>query len=108
MHDLNTITKLNAEAHGAAINKSRSSGKWVVPHYAGLTLMSFRSFDTREEAIEHRDSQLEASEHRSVLEPLPSFYPATRDQSEDRAQPRNLAELAALGARSVGDPPEIR
>lgn len=107
MHDLGTINRLNAEAHAASINRVRATGKYVVPHYDGLTLMSFRSFDTLEEAKAHSLEALEASEHRSILGPLPSFAGTGRDQSEDRAQPRNLAELAALGARSVGDPETV-
>ena len=104
MHDLNTLNRLNAEAHAAAMTRVRATGKHVVAHYAGLTLMSFRSFETLEEAVAHQTGAVEASEHRSILGPLPSFAGSSRDQSEDRAQPRNLAELAALGARSVGDP----
>lgn len=33
------------------------------------------------------------------------WFGAARDQSEDRKQPYSLEQLAALGRRSVGDPP---
>lgn len=41
---------------------------------------------------------------RLIPDVAPVWFGASRDQSEDRAQPYSLEQLAALGRRSVGDP----
>ena len=72
MHDLNTIRRLNAEAHADSINRVRAKGRFVVADYAGLTLMSYRSFEERPHAEAALAEPLEGSEHRKLFEPLPA------------------------------------
>jgi hypothetical protein len=38
MNDLNTITRLNAEAFAASIQNYRRQGRWVLAKYADVTL----------------------------------------------------------------------
>jgi|GEM_PF-2284120 len=85
MHDLNTIHKLNLEAHGAGIKADRASGKHVVATYAGLTLLSHETFDGLEDALAAINAPTESpDQHRVYLSPLDGFHAAARDQSEDR------------------------
>lgn len=105
MHDLNTINRLNAEAHGASIKKWNAEGKHVLATYAGLTLISAVPYDTEADArsaLEQTD--LGPSTRTALYPPSPAFYAAKRDQSEDRPQTRTLEELAALGATRVAVP----
>lgn len=111
MHDLNTINRVNAEAHAADINAARRQGKHVVGYFDGLHLMGFVAYNTAAEAAKIRDHLTVAGERRVVYEPIKPAYDrgtaraaALRDQSEDRRQPYSLEQLAALGRRSVGDP----
>lgn len=85
MHDLNTINRLNVEAHHAAIQRERAAGKHVVLTYAGLHLVSHQSYDIIEDALNAYKAPLAApDEHRSLLPALPYWHGAARDQSEDR------------------------
>ena len=101
MHDLNTINRLNAEAHADAINAARRQGKYVVATFAGLHVVGVASFSDSRSAVSALTAPVEASERRVIYGPITG---ATRDQSEDRRQPYSLEQLAALGRRSVGDP----
>lgn len=115
MHDLNTITRLNAEAFAASIQNYRRQGRWVLAKYAGLHLESIETFLVQSDAQAAFDTEAakrDASGRAVLFTPLvsdlslkPSDFPALRDQSEDRAQPYSPEQLAALGRRSVGDPP---
>lgn len=85
MHDLNTINRLNVEAHHAAIQRERAAGKHVVLTYAGLHLVSHQSFEIIEDALNAYKAPLASpDEHRSLLQALPDWHGAARDQSEDR------------------------
>jgi hypothetical protein len=115
MHDLNTITRLNAEAFADSIQNFRKQGRWVLARYDGLTLMSIETFLVQSDAqiaFDNAASQTPASERSVLFTPVVadlalkrSDFPGLRDQSEDRKQPYSLEQLAALGQRSVGDPP---
>lgn len=101
MHDLNTITRLNAESTEAAlINDARRQGLYVVALYAGLHLVTFSTYGNASAAAEAARAPTDASERRVV-------YGPARDQSEDYAKPLSLEQLAALGRRSVGDPAPV-
>ena len=50
MHDLNTISRVNAEAHGKGIAALQAKGLHVVANYDGLTLNNFKGHDTVESA----------------------------------------------------------
>ena len=52
MHDLSTISKLNAAAFAEAIDRYRKAGRYVIAEYAGLHLMSIETFSTEQEAFE--------------------------------------------------------
>jgi hypothetical protein len=104
MHDLNTIRRLNAEAHAESINTARAAGKHVVAEFAGLHLMTTYAFDDVADALAALKAPAEAGDSRAYFPPVPAHHAARRDQSEDRGQPFTLDQLAALGRRSVGDP----
>lgn len=53
MHDINTISRLNAEATASDVPKQRAAGKYVVCTYAGLNYLQHESFKTRDEAHIH-------------------------------------------------------
>lgn len=94
MHDLNTLRRLNAEAAEAAqINDLRRQGKYVVALFAGLTLVSFTSFDGASAAAEAVQAPTDASERRVVYGPITG---PVRDQSEDRAVTYTAEQLNAL------------
>lgn len=109
MHDLNTITRLNAEAFADSIQHHRRQGRWVLAKYAGLHLESIETFTVQPDAqaaFDAEASKRDASGRAVLFTPFPVSQPVPqRDQSEDRAQPYTLEQLAALGRRSVGDPP---
>lgn len=44
MHDLNTITKLNADAVASGIETSRNQGKYVVVEFAGVHVIGYETF----------------------------------------------------------------
>lgn len=89
MHDLNTINRLNREAHGASIVKWRNSGKFVVTMKEGATLMSAIPYDTLAPAQAYADSIPQVGGTTvDVLHPTGVAYQPvgfTRDQSEDSA-----------------------
>lgn len=105
MHDLNTIRRLNAERHADSIRDAQAAGKHVVAHYTGLHLLSTQLYDSQADALAALARPCEAGDSRAYFPPTPAHYGrASRDQSEDRTQPFTLAQLAALGSRSIGDP----
>lgn len=55
MHDLNTIIRRNAEAHGQAIHDARAKGNHVVALYDGLHLVSHREFAESDGAIRYAE-----------------------------------------------------
>jgi hypothetical protein len=106
MHDLNTINRLNGEAFSKAVDNFRSQGRYVLACYDGLTLMSIETFSSPEDAAEalvRANESAGASERFRLLSPTGAWHGTQRDQSEDRAQPYTLEELAALG-RSTTKP----
>lgn len=109
MQDLNTINRLNAEAFAASIQNYRRQGRWVLAKYAGLHLESIETFTVQSDAQAAFDTEVskrDASGRAVLFTPFPVSKPTpVRDQSEDRKQPYTLEQLAALGRRSVGDPP---
>lgn len=87
MNDLNTINRLNREAHGAAIVNWRNGGKFVVTTKEGLTLVSAIPYDTLVDAQAAYDA-IPAIGGTSValLHPTGVAYAPVayvRDQSED-------------------------
>ena len=102
MHDLNTLHRLNVEAHAKSVTQWRSAGQWVVVVYEGLTLFSATPHDTESSAKEeHAAIPQVGGTHSAILPPTAAHYAATRDQSEDRPVQYSLEELAALGATTV-------
>lgn len=86
MHDINTINKLNAEAHAKSITTAQQAGLWVIAKYSGLHLLSTTSFNSAHEAqafLEDEESKGIAGNHYRRFDPI--VYPVGhRDQSEDR------------------------
>ena len=74
MHDLNTIIRLNEEAHGQAITSLRDQGKHVVAMYDGVHLVKHDAFDSADAALIYVERQ------RSERVPGRSFhlYPASQ------------------------------
>ena len=100
MHDLNTINRLNSEAFSEAVDNFRAQGRYVLAKYDGVTLMSIETFSNTEEAAAALVQAQETggvSERFKLLAPTGTWHGTQRDQSEDRAQPYTLEELAALG-----------
>lgn len=90
MNDLNTIHRLNVEAHAKSIDNWRSSGKHVLATYTGLTLFAAVPYDTQaeaERALATAQAQRDPTQRYEVLAPTRLNAPApvsiTRDQSED-------------------------
>lgn len=87
MHCLETINRLNAEAHANAITAARAGGKFVLARYCGLHLIEHTEHDSHEAAVmAGRARPAQISERLHVLEPLGSAHAALargRDQSED-------------------------
>lgn len=50
MNDLNTISRLNAEAHAHSIHTARGAGRWVVARFTGLHLQSTSEHTTDADA----------------------------------------------------------
>lgn len=86
MHDLNTINRLNYEAHVASISAARAEGKFVVAKYEGLHLIITENFD---EAPVVKSGATDSTGGRvQVFEPFSDAERAAyagRDQSEDYA-----------------------
>lgn len=51
MHDLNTISKLNAEAFGEAVENFRRQGRFVIATYSGIALVSIETFTDEGDAM---------------------------------------------------------
>lgn len=95
MHDLNTIRRLNAEAHADSIRAAQAAGKHVVATYAGLHLMTTQAFDDEAAALAELRRPCEAGDSRAYFPAKPAVV----------VEPQlTLDQLAALGNRSVGDP----
>ena len=88
MHDLNTISRLNAEAFGPAIENLQRQGRFVVAKYTGLHILSIESYSDELEARADFDKPNDSpDQHKKLLTPLASAdgaNPAQRDQTEDR------------------------
>ncbi len=106
MHDLNTIRRLNAEAHAASITAARAAGKHVVAEFAGLHLMTTEVFDNEAAALAALKAPTEAGDSRAYFPPVPGHHASRRDQPEDRGQPFTLDQLAALGRSGRNGYPE--
>lgn len=95
MHDLNTIIRLNAEAHGDAVDRRRAEGKFVVAKYTGLHLVSFEAYDTGAAALQAlNDGRVGASPDVHFKLYNPTLVPRGRDQSEDRTLADYIARKA--------------
>lgn len=82
MHSLSAIQRKNALATAKAIQARRASGKFVVVHYAGATILTFDVHAERPTDVKPH----EFATHTEVLEPLGQADAALvrgRDQSED-------------------------
>jgi hypothetical protein len=75
VHDLDTIRRLNAEAHADRIQELQRQGKHVVALFAGLHLIRHEAYDSAEAAIAASKASLNASEHAVVY---PALLPAPR------------------------------
>lgn len=51
MHDLNTISKLNAQAFGEAVENFRRQGRFVIATYSGIALVSIETFTDEGDAM---------------------------------------------------------
>jgi hypothetical protein len=69
MHGLETIRRLNREAHEASITRARAKGLYVVGLYEGLHLVSFASFEEEGPAQAALKLPLEAGQSRAYWEP---------------------------------------
>ena len=99
MHDINTINRLNAEAHAKSVTRWRAEGNFVVTIHEGLSLVSAAPYGTKElaESVAAANREVNTGRTVTVLEPTGNHHSLQRDQSEDRKQPYTLEELAALG-----------
>lgn len=86
MHDLNTINKLNAEAHAKSVKTAQEAGLWVIAKYTGLHLLSTTNFNSAAEAqdfLESEERNPVAGNHYRRFDPI-AHPVGHRDQSEDR------------------------
>jgi hypothetical protein len=56
VHDLNTINRLNREAHEGSIISARKQGKHVIARYEGSRLIETINFDSEAAANAHLDA----------------------------------------------------
>lgn len=84
MHDLNTIRRLNAEAHAATIEKARNEGKHVVATFAGLHLMTVETYSDAETALAAAKQPNEAGDSRCYYPPLPGPLAGALSRAEHR------------------------
>lgn len=70
MHGLETIRRINREAHEASITRARAKGLYVVGLYEGLHLVSFASFEEEGPAQAALKLPLEAGQSRAYWEPV--------------------------------------
>jgi len=75
MHGLETIRRLNREAHEASITRARAKGLYVVGLYEGLHLVSFASFEEEGPAQAALKLPLEAGQSRAYWEPAHPAQP---------------------------------
>jgi hypothetical protein len=90
MHDLNTINRLNAEKFAKSIATYRAAGRHVLAKYEGSTLVSIETFTDAAEALAAHETAVQGQhggERNVLFAPIPAFYTAARDQSEDRTIP---------------------
>lgn len=88
MHGLETIQRLNREAHERGIDSLRAAGLWVVSNWIALHLVSFESHSTQEAAQAAASAACDAGDRRVVHPPMSDAERAEfrgRDQSEDYA-----------------------
>lgn len=84
MHDLNTISRLNAEAHAQGIQELQAKGQFVVANYTGLTLLNFGGHPTLAAATAALEAPVDSpDQHRGLFTPTPRPI-GQRDQTEDR------------------------
>lgn len=71
MNDLNTISRLNAEAAERDIAPQLKAGKYVVAEYTGLHYVAHHVFDTEDAALEKQEAINGAtnSSHAKLLRP---------------------------------------
>jgi hypothetical protein len=105
MHDLNTIHRLNEEAHGKAVRQWQYEGRWVLAVYAGVHLLRAEPYGTHAEAQAALTAltggpDWTATDRATVLAPTQDGYTPRRDQSEDRL---TLADLTKAGAAGLSD-----
>lgn len=84
MYDLNTINRLNAEAHAASIQTAQKAGLWVVAKYTGLHLVSTTTFNTADDARVHQaneEANRSPDEHFRRFDPISITPP--RDLADD-------------------------
>jgi hypothetical protein len=105
MHDLNTITRLNAQAFADSIASYRAKGKFVLAKYEGLHLASIETFDDQRAAQVAFDTiaaKRDPSGRTVLFAPLQAHEViGKRDQSEDRT----LRDYIARKEGSTGGVP---
>lgn len=85
MHDLNTIVRLNRQAHERSISTWRNQGKYVVAAYDGMHLVVAEPHDSADSAISAGARITVPGLSISLLPPIPPEQRVGhRDQSEDR------------------------
>ena len=90
MNDLNTITRLNAEAFAASIQNYRRQGRWVLAKYAGLHLESIETFLVQSDAQTAFDTEAakrDASGRAVLFTPIPDVQGLTQ---ADYARPADV------------------
>lgn len=100
MHDLNTISRLNAEAFAESIQNYRRHGRWVLAKYEGLHLASIETFTVQSDAqlaFDLEVSKRDAS-GRSVL-----FTPLVTDLSLKAADFPGLRAPDRPADKTIGD-----
>lgn len=93
MHDLNTLSRLNAEAYADAIANLRSQGRDVVATYSGATLMAIESFSLPAQAAAALAAPTASpDEHRKLFA---GFHPAGQAIQWPPLEPNDEDGLAA-------------
>ncbi len=78
MHDLNQITRLNAEAFADAIQSYRRQARWVLAKYEGLHLASIETFtsqDAAQAAFEVEAVKRDGGGRAVLFTPIPDVAP---------------------------------
>ena len=103
MHDLKTLSRLNAEAFGEAIENLRRQGRDVVATYEGLHLMSIESFSDGAEALEAFTKPTDSpSEHKKLFTAY-EVQQATPDMFQDEAPLSPTCDGSGHCAECAGD-----